>query len=179
MIIRSAGKTVYHRYLGHCLAGELATGTAMKVESICRPLGGEEGSVRPTSHQWRFNPVLSHWEERDFAGGFWGWALAVSLPGSRVRINRAHWSIRPLQEVTQLQLVLERNKAREPRLAAGEDGRWGRMRGRGEEGRARCRGQSEGGKAILWSFKELLFHAKLKSHYKDYMAANNVRQISI
>lgn len=47
------------------------------------------------------------------------------------------------------------------------------------EGRARCGGQSEGGKAILWSFKELLFHAKLKSHYKDYMAANNVRQISI
>lgn len=36
-----------------------------------------------------------------------------------------------------------------------------------------------GRKAILWSFKELLFHGKLKSHYKDYMAANNVRQISI
>lgn len=70
MIIRSAGKTVYHWYLGHCLADELATGTAMKVESICRPLGGEVGSVRPTSHQWRFNPVLSHWEERDFAGVF-------------------------------------------------------------------------------------------------------------
>lgn len=82
-----------------------------------------------------------------------------------------------MQEVTQLQLVLERNKAREPRLAAGEDGRWGRMRRRG--GQSEVRGQSEGGKAILWSFKELLFHAKLKSHYKDYMAANNVRQISI
>lgn len=46
-------------------------------------------------------------------------------------------------------------------------------------GKSEVRGQSEGGKAILWSFKELLFHAKLKSHYKDYMAANNVRQISI
>lgn len=41
MIIRSGGKTVYHRYLGHCLAGELATGTAMKVESIRRPPWGE------------------------------------------------------------------------------------------------------------------------------------------
>lgn len=70
MIIRSGGKTVYHRYLGHCLAGELATGTAMKVESICRPLGGKEGSLRPTTHQWRFNPALSHWEERDSAGVF-------------------------------------------------------------------------------------------------------------
>lgn len=31
----------------------------------------------------------------------------------------------------------------------------------------------------LWSFRELLFHGKLKSHYRDYMPANNVRQISI
>lgn len=84
-----------------------------------------------------------------------------------------------MQEVTEPQLVLQRNKGREARLAAGEDGRRGRMRRSGGEGRARWRGQSEGGKAILWSFKELLFHAKLKSHYKDYMAANNVRQISI
>lgn len=49
--------------------------------------------------------------------------------------------------------------------------------------RGRCRGKKKkkrrGRKAILWSFKELLFHGKLKSHYKDYMAANNVRQISI
>lgn len=40
-------------------------------------------------------------------------------------------------------------------------------------------GENGGRKAILWSFKELLFHAKLKSHYRDYMPANNVRQISI
>lgn len=47
--------------------------------------------------------------------------------------------------------------------------------GRGVGGGAKNGGR----KAIFWSFKELLFHGKLKSHYKDYMAANNVRQISI
>lgn len=39
--------------------------------------------------------------------------------------------------------------------------------------------QDGGRKVIFWSFKGLLFHGKLKSYYKDYMAANNVRQISI
>lgn len=54
------------------------------------------------------------------------------------------------------------------------------MKGRaGEEEEGKARGQDGGKKAIFWSFKELLFHGKLKSHYKDYMAANNVRQISI
>lgn len=52
-----------------------------------------------------------------------------------------------------------------------------RQAGWGE--RCRCMGQIGGRKAILRSLKELLFHGKLKSHYKDYMAANNVRQISI
>lgn len=41
------------------------------------------------------------------------------------------------------------------------------------------KGQNGGRKAIFLSFEELLFHGKLKSHYKDYMPANNVRQISI
>lgn len=48
-----------------------------------------------------------------------------------------------------------------------------------EEEEGKVQGQYRGRKAIFWSFKELLFHGKLKSHYKDYMAANNVRQISI
>lgn len=60
----------------------------------------------------------------------------------------------------------------------------GRAAERGKEGEEKGEkrwvpGQNGGRKAILWSFKELLFHGKLKSHYKDYMAANNVRQISI
>lgn len=63
-------------------------------------------------------------------------------------------------------------RGKKPRLAAWED------RPEGEVGR-KVQGQNGGRKAILWSFKELLFHGKLKSHYKDYMAANNVRQISI
>lgn len=58
-----------------------------EAESICWPLGGRKVQVCTTSHQCRFNPVLSHWEERDF-GGVWGFALAVTLPGSWVRINR-------------------------------------------------------------------------------------------
>lgn len=49
----------------------------------------------------------------------------------------------------------------------------------GERERRKVCGENGGRKAILWSFKELLFHAKLKSHYRDYMPANNVRQISI
>lgn len=64
-----------------------------------------------------------------------------------------------------------------PSLAAG-GGREGRGGG-GERGRRKVCGENGGRKAILWSFKELLFHAKLKSHYRDYMPANNVRQISI
>lgn len=79
-----------------------------------------------------------------------------------------------MQQVPEPLLVLQRNKGKEPRLATGEAGRWEDGGGAGG-----CGVQSEGGKAILWSFKELLFHAKLKSHYKDYMAANNIRQISI
>lgn len=85
-----------------------------------------------------------------------------------------------MQQVPQPLLVFQRNKGREPRLATGEDGRWvGEDAEEWRGGKSEVRGQSVGGKAILWSFKELLFHAKLKSHYKDYMAANNVRQISI
>lgn len=38
---------------------------------------------------------------------------------------------------------------------------------------------SYGKQFFFRSSKESLFHGKLKSHYKDYMAANNVRQISI
>lgn len=49
----------------------------------------------------------------------------------------------------------------------------------GETKRRKVCGENGGREAILWSFKELLFHAKLKSHYRDYMLANNVRQISI
>lgn len=83
-----------------------------------------------------------------------------------------------MQQVPQPLLLLQRNKGREPRLATGEEEEVGEEAER-SGGKSEVRGQSEGGKAILWSFKELLFHAKLKSHYKDYMAANNVRQISI
>lgn len=61
------------------------------------------------------------------------------------------------------------------------EARPGRLSGhpRGEAERRKVCADNGGGEAILWSFKVLLFHAKLKSHYRDYMLANNVRQISI
>lgn len=37
-----------------------------EAKSICWSLGGRKVQVYTTSHQCRFNQVLSHWEERDF-----------------------------------------------------------------------------------------------------------------
>lgn len=80
--------------------------------------------------------------------------------------------------------------AHQSRQNAGPTVSWGGLGGRDGEvhcvtwqvSRARRREQRyrKGFFSFLFlSFKELLFHGLLKSHYKDYRVANNVRQISI
>lgn len=68
-----------------------------ETESICSPLGGRNVQVFTTSHQCHFKPVLSLWEKGDI-GGVWGFAPAVALAGSWVRIDRPLWSIRDDRE---------------------------------------------------------------------------------
>lgn len=113
--------------------------------------------------------------------------LLLPLPsrGHGVRINRPLWSIGADREhSTFRRSSKKREKRSQGQLASvgGEEGE-GRVNGgrggMGKRGSIGAWGKSESGKQFLRSFKELLFHGKLKSHYKDYMAENNVRQISI
>lgn len=72
--------------------------------------------------------MLSCWEERDF-GGVLGFAPAVAVAGSWVRINRPSWSIRA-DRVEELYLVQGRNKGKGAKVSCMR----GQAGGRGEKG---------------------------------------------
>lgn len=149
MIIRSGGKTVYHRYLGHCLAGELATGTAMKVESISKPPRAEgwgRGLLRSTTHQWCFNPALSHWEERNSAGGFLGLGSCCLTPGFMGQ-NRS--SALEQQTIAGSHPAPASTSEEQAEGAKVSRRRGRRIRRSGGEGRARCRGKVKAGKQFF------------------------------
>lgn len=106
-------------------------------------------------------PAVSHRDEGQFAGV---WArLRCAMAGVT---GQNQWTIMERRVESGGVAALEGDEWREAKLGCPSK-------------RRKVCGENGGRKAILCSFKELLFHAKLKSHSRDYMPANNVRQISI